>query len=206
MDTTSVKRVLKFFVHLEISVNITKYRESVGIFNNRNFAFRPKFTNFIGHTCWSNNHIYFKLYLPIFPMNLVLFLVFAIAVLSPRCSFHITSRNTYTSILVITVALLSDYLWFTCNLLSLCGDVELNPRPSQNTVKKNFQFVTETLNSIVVHNFAKLVLFKAFNLIHKFDITNELFFSWKLIETLVINRRWKQGVITTMITPSWKIF
>ena len=66
-------------------------------------------------------------------MNLVLFLVFTIAVLSPRCSFYITSRNTYTSILVIAVALLFDY---PCNLLLLCGDVDLNPGPNQNTAKK----------------------------------------------------------------------
>ena len=71
-----------------------------------------------------------------FPMNLVVFLFFAIAVLTPRCSFYMTSRNTYTSILVITVALLSDYLWLTCNLLLVCGDVELNLGPNQNTAKK----------------------------------------------------------------------
>ena len=102
-------------------------------------------------------------------MNLVLFLVFAIAVLSPRSSFYITSRNTYTSILVITVPLLFDYLCFTCNLLLLCGDVELNPGPNQNTAKR-LSTCYWNLNSIAAHNFAKLVLLKAFNLIPKFDI------------------------------------
>ena len=71
-------------------------------------------------------------------MNLVFFLVFTIAVLSPRCSFSITSRKTCTSILVIAVALLFDYLWFTRNLLLLCGDVELNPGSTQNTTEKCF--------------------------------------------------------------------
>ena len=118
-------------------VNITQYRWSVGIFNNRNFVFRPKFSNFGGHNCWSSNQLYFKLHYPIFPMNLVLFLVFVI-VLSPRCSFHITLSNTCTSMLVITVALIFDYLWFKCNLLLLCGDVALNPGSKQNTAKKSF--------------------------------------------------------------------
>ena len=77
-------------------------------------------------------------------MNLVLFFVFAIAVLSPRRSFDISSRNTYTSILIITVALLFDYPWFTCNLLLLCGDADLNPGPNQDTAK-NFLFGTGTL-------------------------------------------------------------
>ena len=158
-----------FFICLEMSVNITQYQGSVGVSNNPNFAFRPKFTNFIGHTCWSISHLYFKLYLPIFPMNLVLFLVFAIAVLSLRCSFYITSRNTYTSILVITVALLFDYLWFTCNLLLLCGNIKLNLEPNQNTAKK-LSICHWHFNSIATHNFAKLVLLKAYNLSHKFDI------------------------------------
>ena len=71
-------------------------------------------------------------------MNLVLCLVFVTAVISTRCSFYITSRNTYTSVLVITVALLFDYLWLTCNMLLLFGDVELNLGPYQNTAKKTF--------------------------------------------------------------------
>ena len=102
-------------------------------------------------------------------MNLLLLLVFEIAVLSPRCSFYINLRNTYTSILIITIALLFSYLWFKCNLLLLCGDVELNPRPNQNTAKEP-SICHWNLNSIAAHNFAKLVLFKAFNSIHKFDI------------------------------------
>ena len=76
-------------------------------------------------------------------MNLVFFLDFVIAVLSPRCSFYIASRSTYTSRLVITVVLLFDYLWFTCNLLLLCGDVELNPEPNQNSAKKTFYLPLE---------------------------------------------------------------
>ena len=169
METTSFKNVLKLLICLEMPVNRTQYRGSAGLFNNRNFTSRPKSINFIGHTCWSTNYIYFKLYLPIFPMNLVLFLVFGIAVYSPRCSFYLTLRKTYTSILVITVALLSYYRWFTCNLLLLRDDGELNPGPSQNTAKK-LSICHWNLNSIAAHNFANLVLLKAFNSIHKFDI------------------------------------
>ena len=113
--------------------------------------------------------MYFKLYLPIFPINLVLFLIFVIAVLSPRSSFYITSRNTYLSKLVITVALLFIYLLLTCNLLLLCGDVELKPGPNQNTAKK-LSICHGNHNSIVSHNFVKLVLLKPYNSIHKFDI------------------------------------
>ena len=75
-------------------------------------------------------------------MNLVLFLVFVI-VLSPRRSFQKTPSNTCTSMLVITVVLIFDYLCSKCNLLLLCGDVELNPGPKQNTAKKKFYLPLE---------------------------------------------------------------
>ena len=101
-------------------------------------------------------------------MDLALFLVFVI-VLSPRCSFHITPSNTCTLMLVITVALIFNYLWFKCNLILLCGDVELNPGPKQNTAKK-FSICHWNLNSITAHNFAKLVLLKAYDSVHKFDV------------------------------------
>ena len=114
-----LKRVLKFFTCLEMPVTLTQYQGSEGIFNNRNYVFRPEFINFIGHNCWSTNQFYFKLHFPIFPMNLVLLLVFVIVVLSTKCSFYITSRNSCTSVLVITVALLFDYVEFICNL-QLC--------------------------------------------------------------------------------------
>ena len=155
------------FTCLKMPVDITQCRGSIGIFNNRNFVFRAKLSNFIGHKCWDSNHLYFKLHCLMFPMNLV-FLVFVI-VFSPRLSFHITPINTGTSMLVITAASVFDYLCFKYNLLLLCGDVEINPGPKQNTAKK-ITICHWNLNSIAAHNFAKLVLLKAYNSVHKFDI------------------------------------
>ena len=149
--------MLKFFTCLEMLVNITQHRGSVGIFHNHNFIFRPKFSNVIGRfKCWSSNHLYFKLHYPTFPINLVLFLVFVI-VLSPRRSFHVTPRNTCSaSMLVITIALIFDYLWSKCNILLLWDDIEPNPGIKQNTSKK-FSICHWNLNSIAAYNFVKLV-------------------------------------------------
>ena len=122
-------------------VDITQYRGSVGIFNNRNFFFRSKFSNFIGHKCWNSNQLYFKLYYAIFPMNLLLFLVFVI-VLSPRISLHII--NTGTSMLVINVALIFDYLCFKYNLL--CYVAMLNSIQDPNRIlQKKLLSATGTL-------------------------------------------------------------
>ena len=71
--------------------------------------------------------------------------------------------------LVIIVALIFDYLCFKCDLLLLCGDVELNPGPKQNTAKQ-FTICHWNPHIIAAHNFAKLVLLKAYNSFHKFNI------------------------------------
>ena len=46
-----LQEVSQIFTFLEMPVNITQYQRSVGLFKNQNFAFRPKFTNFIGRKC-----------------------------------------------------------------------------------------------------------------------------------------------------------
>ena len=102
-------------------------------------------------------------------MNLVFFLVFVIVVLSPWCSFYVTPRNTCTSVLAIIVFLLLDYLWFKYNLLLLFRDVKLNPGPKKKHCKKN-SIRNWNLNSIAAHNFENLLLLKAYNSVHKFDI------------------------------------
>ena len=76
-------------------------------------------------------------------MNVVLFLVF-VNVLSPRRSFHVTPINTGTSILIITVVLIFDYLCSKYNLLLPCDNIELNPGLKQNTAK-NLLSATGTL-------------------------------------------------------------
>ena len=163
LDAAFFKRVLKFSTCLEMPVNITQFQVSVGIFNKRNFAFRPKFLNFIGHKCWSTNHLYFELYFTIFPMNLVLFLVFVIAVLSPKFSFYITSRNTYPSMLVITVCgLCVIYFCYVVMLNSIQDPIRI--------LQKKVSICHWNLNGIAAHNFVKLVLLKAYDSIHQFNI------------------------------------
>ena len=140
--------MLIFLAYLEIPVKITQHWGSARIFNDSDCGFRSKFTNIIGDNCWSTNHLYLNQYLPMLSINLTFFLAFVTLVLSPKFKFYITSRNSCTSALVITVALLFDYLWFKHNYLLLCGDVKLNPGPTQNTAKK-LSSCHWNLNSIV---------------------------------------------------------
>ena len=119
-----------------------------GIINNCNFDFRPKFTNFIGHKCWSNNHIYLKHQLPLFSINLVFVLDYCWLLQLHYYTLHYI--HTYIT-------------HVTLHLLLLCGAAQLIPGP-----KHNFDLPLKPC--IAAQNFSTLVLFKAYNLIDKFDI------------------------------------
>ena len=55
------------------------------------------------------------------------------------------------------------------NLLMVCGDIESNPGPRPNS-SQSLSVCHWNLNNIVVHNFSKISLLKAFNAVHTYDI------------------------------------
>ena len=60
--------------------------------------------------------------------------------------------------------------WVYNILISLSGDVQLNPGP-KNKSDVNFSICYWNLNSISAHNYAKVFLLKAYIAVYKFDIT-----------------------------------
>ena len=55
-------------------------------------------------------------------------------------------------------------------LISLSGDVELNPGPKRVSIS-NISICHWNVNSISAHNYTKLFLIKTYMSIHKFDMT-----------------------------------
>ena len=60
-------------------------------------------------------------------------------------------------------------LWLYILLITLSGDVELNPGPKHNAAQ-TFSMCHWNHNSISAHNFAKLSLLRAYANVHKFDV------------------------------------
>ena len=61
------------------------------------------------------------------------------------------------------------YLRWCSSLILLSGDIETNPGPTSSS-GKCFSICHWNLNSITAHNFAKLSLLTAYNLVHSFVI------------------------------------
>ena len=137
------------------------------MFNNCNFVFRPKFTDPIGHKCLSTNHLYFKLYLPMFPMNQYCFLFLLLQFFDQSVVFiqlQETPMHQYWLLPLLYYSIICHSL-----IIYFCYVVMLNS--IQNPIRilqKNFLFATGTLTA-QLHT-TKLVLPKAYNSIYKFDV------------------------------------
>ena len=137
-------------------VNLVQYRGAVRNFHNRK-CFNAKVINKVfGHRYWM-------------PTNsgtvLLLLLITLCAVLHKSSKI---SKNISVGILLFNM-LLNLKLPFLSILIMLCSDVEINPGP-KTISQQGFSICHWNLNSIIVHNFGKIFLLKAYVAIHKFDI------------------------------------
>ena len=77
-------------------------------------------------------------------------------------------NNVSVGILLFNILLILKLLFLSI-LIMLCGDAEINPGP-KTISQQGFSVCHWNLNSIFLHNFAKICLLKAYVAIHKFDI------------------------------------
>ena len=78
-----------------------------------------------------------------------------------------TSRRAISSLFYVFI--LIYYLRWCSSLILLSGDIKTNPGPTPSS-GQCFSICHWNLNSITAHNFAKLSLLTAYNLVHSFDI------------------------------------
>ena len=89
-------------------------------------------------------------------------------VLTLKCKTYKSTIYFVLSFLTIAVNV-SIATWVYSNLISLSGDVQLNPGP-KNKSDVNFSICHWNLNNISAHNYAKVFLLKAYIAVYKFDI------------------------------------
>ena len=85
---------------------------------------------------------------------------------------HKTCKSTicFSVLSFLTIAAnVSIAIWVYSILISLSGDIQLNPCP-KNKVDVNFSICHWNLNSISAHNYAKVLLLKAYIVVYKFNI------------------------------------
>ena len=76
----------------------------------------------------------------------------------------------FTTIYLLIISNLLEYLWVGSRIISLSGDVEINLGPNLNALNRYFSVCHWNLNSISAHMFTKVSLLSAYSSVHKFDI------------------------------------
>ena len=147
-------------------VNLIQYRGTVGIFNSQHFFFdlKHKIQTFLIH---SHSHIFSNY--SWFLRNSVLLFLFLAVFLILKLNSCKRSNNSRVSPFLVVIIKTWLVKWFYSLLLSLSGDVELNPGQTRN-YSNAFSVCHWNLNSISAHNYAKVFLLKAYIADHKFDI------------------------------------
>ena len=74
----------------------------------------------------------------------------------------------FTTIYLLIISNLLEYFWVASRIISLSGNIEINPGP--NALNRCFSICHWNLNSISVHMFTKVSLLSAYISVHKFDI------------------------------------
>ena len=151
--------------------NLSQYRGSVGIFNNRNFFVQSKVSHFTYLSDNDNNNNNNLAIGPLILLNkiaLVLLLFNLMFLFKSSGSKH--KKIIFIWTLSATLVSCNLLLWLYILLITLSGDVELNPGPKRNAAQ-TLSICHWNLSSICAHNFAKLSLLRAHVSVHKFDIT-----------------------------------
>ena len=76
----------------------------------------------------------------------------------------------FTTIYLLIISNLQEYLWVASRIISLSGDIEINPGPKSNALNRCFLICHWNLNSISAHMFTKVSLLSAYISLHKLDI------------------------------------
>ena len=155
---------------LEMPVNLSQYRGSVGVFNNRNFFVQSKVSHFFHLSDINSNNNYNLAIGPLILLNkiaLVLLLLNLMFLFKGNGSKH--KKVIFIWTLFSTFVSYNFLRWLYVLLITLSGDVELNPASKRNTVQ-TLSICHWNLNSICAHDFAKLTLLRAYMSVRKFDI------------------------------------
>ena len=164
----------------EMPVNLLQYRGSVGIFNNRNFFVQSKVSHFSNlsdnnnnnnsnsnnnNNNNNNNNLAIVLLILLNKIALILSLLNLMFAFKGNGSKH--KKMTFIWTLFSIFYSCNLRCWLYILLITLSGDVELNPGPKRKAAQ-TLLICHWNFNSTCAHNFAKLSLLRVYVSVHKF--------------------------------------
>ena len=165
-----IKRVSIYLFSMPVS--LAQWRGEKGAFYNNTLAF-SKISTFYLLLSLPYGSIFCRL-----DLIKLLFLIISL-ILNGIMFFHFKKcRNNnlkigvylFTTIYLLIISNLLEYLWVASRIISLSGDIEINSGPKANALNRCFSTCHWNLSSISAHMFTKVSLLSAYISVHKFDI------------------------------------
>ena len=165
-----VKRV-SIYLFL-IPVSLAQWRGEIGAFYNNTLAF-SKISIFYLLLSLSYGSIFCRLDL------IKLSLLIISLILNGIIFFHFKKCRKinrkigvylFTTIYLLIISNLLEHLRVGSRIISLSGDIDINPGPKLNELNWCFSICHWNLHSISAHMFTKVSLLSVYSSVHKFDI------------------------------------
>ena len=144
-------------------VNSVQYRATIGIFDNRKLLIKLWFELPWCSKLSNNKPRYDRNYISL------LFYIFLGACLFSKGNVSQISWKLYISIFLLFNILLGVFIRLCGCLIILSGDNEIIPG-TKNSVRECLSICHWNPNRILAHKYSKLLLLKAYILVHKIDI------------------------------------
>ena len=165
-----IKRVSIYLFSMPVS--LAQWRGEIGAFYNNTLTF-SKISIFYLLLWFSRGSIFCRL--DVIKLSLLIISL----ILNGIIFFHFKKCRKinrkigvylFTTIYLLIISNLLEYLWVGSRIISLSGDIEINPGPKLNALNRCFSICHWNLNSISAHMFTKVSLLSAYSSVHKFDI------------------------------------
>ena len=163
-----IKRVSIYLFSMPVS--LVQWRGEIGAFYNNTLVF-SKISIFHLLLSLPYGSIFCRL-----DLIKLLFLIISL-ILNGIMFFHFKKcRNNnlkigvylFTTIYLLIISNLQEYLWVASRIISLSGDIEINPGPKSNALNRCFFICYWNLNSISAHMFTKVSLLSAYRNLSQF--------------------------------------
>ena len=165
-----IKRVPIYLFSMPVS--LAQWRKEICAFYNNTLAF-SKISTFCLLLPLSYGSIFCRLDLIRLPLLIISL------ILSGIMFFHFKNVGNinlkigvylFTTIYLLTISKLLEYLWVGSWNISLSGDTAINPGPKFNALNRCFSVCPWNLKSVSAHMFTKVSFLSAYIFVHKFDI------------------------------------
>ena len=156
-----------------IPVSLAQWRGEIGVFYINTLTF-CKISTFYLLLSLSYRSIFCSLHLIRLPLLIIRLILNGIMFLHffKKCRNNNLKIGVYlfTTIYLLIISNLLEYLWVASRIISLSGDIEINPGLKSNALDSCFSICHWNLNSTSTHTFTKVSFLSASISVHKFDI------------------------------------